>query len=115
MNNKIVGDQGNKPACLAAVKARLLHEGAKVFVVRPNFGGMLTALQVMSLVFEGSYNGKHLLVGRRVAYFGSLKLSREKGYWIPLVVFKELRVNGPKSGIGGVGLNAAFQSRVVVS
>ena len=115
INSEIVGGQDDKLACLAAVRARLLYEGAKVFVVRPNFGGMLTALQVMSPVFKGSYNGKHLLVGHRVAYFGSLKLSREKGYWMPLVVFKELRVNGPKSGIGGVDLNTAFQSRVVVS
>ena len=80
INSEIVGDQGDKPACLVAVKARLLHERAKVFVVRPNFGGILTALQVMSPVFEGSYNGKHLLVGHRVAYFGSLNLSRKKGY-----------------------------------
>ena len=69
----------------------------------------------MSLVFEGSYNGKHLFIGRCVAYFGSLKLSREKGYWMLLVVFKELQVDSPKSGIRGVGLNVAFQSRVVVS
>ena len=115
MNGKIVGGQGDKPACLATIKMRLLYEGAKVFVVRPNFGGMLTALQVMSPVFEGSYNGKHLLVGRRIAYFGSLKLSRKKGYYMLLVVFKELQINGPKSGIRGVGLNAAFQSRVIVS
>ena len=114
INSEIVRGQSNKPVCLVAVKTRLRHKGEKIFVVRPNFGGMLTALQVMSPVFEGSYNGKHLLVGRRIAYFESLKLSREKGYWMPLVVFKELRVNGPKSGIGGVGLNAAFQSRVVV-
>ena len=80
MNGEIVGGQGDKPACLAAIKARLLHKGAKVFVVRPNFSEILTTLQVISLVFEGSYNGKHLLIGRRIAYFRSLKLSREKGY-----------------------------------
>ena len=114
MNSKIIGGQSDKPTCLATVKIRLLHKGAKVFVVRPNFSGMLTALQVMSPVFEGSYNGKHLLVGRHVAYFGSLKLSREKGYWISFIVFKELRVNGPKSSIEGVGLNTAFQLWVVV-
>ena len=99
MNGKIVGDQGDKPACLAAINARLLHKEAKVFVVQLNFGEMLTALQVMSPVFEGSYNGKHLFIGRRVAYFGSLKLSREKGYWMPLVVFKKLRVNGPRAAL----------------
>ena len=67
MNSEIIGGQGNKPVWLATVKVRLLHEGAKVVVVQPNFSGMLTALQVMSPVFEGSYNGKHLLVECRVA------------------------------------------------
>ena len=84
-------------------------------MVRPNFGGILTTLQIMSPVFEGSYNSKYLLVGRCIVYFGSLKLSREKVYWMLLVVFKELRINGPKNGIGDVELNAAFQSQVVVS
>ena len=115
MDGEIVRSQGDQPACLAAVKTRLLHEGAKVFVIRPNLNGMLTALQVVSPVLEGGYNSKHFLVWRRVAQFRSLELSREKGYWMPLVVFKKLGIYGSKSGIGGVGLDAASQSRVVVS
>ena len=110
MDGEVVRSQGDKPACLAAVKTRLLHEGAKVFVIRPNLDGMLTALQVVSPVLEGGDNSKHFLVWCRITQFGSLELSQEKGYWMLLVVFKKLGIYSSKSGIGGVGLNAAFQS-----
>ena len=44
MDGEVVRSQRDKLVCLAAVKTRLLYEGAKVFVIRPNLDGMLTAL-----------------------------------------------------------------------